>query len=97
MTIQQQIEMSLTYANMTKKELADRLGVAPSAFSQRLKTGKFKKDDEVYLILDKFLDKRIYDIKSNTTIINQYGLEGKYSIYLKINNTIYKTNTYITI
>ena len=62
-----------------------------------LLTGKFKKDDEVYLILDKFLDKRIYDIKSNTTIINQYGLEGKYSIYLKINNTIYKTNTYITI
>ncbi len=62
-----------------------------------LLTGKFKKDEEVYLILDKFLDKRIYDIKSNTTIINQYGLEGKYSIYLKINNTIYKTNTYITI
>ena len=62
-----------------------------------LLTGKFKKDEEIYLILDKFLDKRIYDIKSNTTIINQYGLEGKYSIYLKINNTIYKTNTYITI
>ena len=62
-----------------------------------LLTVKFKKDEEIYLILDKFLDKRIYDIKSNTTIINQYGLEGKYSIYLKINNTIYKTNTYITI
>lgn len=45
MTIQQQIEMSLTYADMTKKELADRLGVAPSAFSQRLKTGKFKKEE----------------------------------------------------
>lgn len=30
---------------MTKKELADRLGVAPSAFSQRLKTGKFKKEE----------------------------------------------------
>ena len=60
-------------------------------------TGRFSSNDEVYLILDKFLDKRIYDIKSNTTIINQYGLSGKYSIYLKINNTIYKTNTYITI
>ena len=60
-------------------------------------TGNFSQSDEVHIILDKFLDKRVYDINENTTIINQYGLSGKYSIYIKINQTIYKTNTYIKI
>ena len=58
-------------------------------------TGSFNEEDEVYLILDKFLDKRIYDINSTYTIINKEGLTGEYSIYLSINDTIYKTNTYI--
>lgn len=57
--------------------------------------GLFTNKDKVYLILDKFLDKKIYDIKNNFTTINKKGLSGKYSIYLKINNTIYKTNTYV--
>ena len=60
-------------------------------------TGNFKDSDESYIILDKFLDKRVYDVKSKTTIINQYGSSGKYSIYIKINNNIYKTNIYIDI
>ena len=60
-------------------------------------SGRFQKQDNVHIILDKFLDKRIYDIKDEITIINQSGLSGKYSIYLKINNKIYKTNTYINI
>lgn len=58
-------------------------------------TANFTDNDEVYLILDKFLDKRVYDINSNHTIINKQSLSGKYSIYLSINNTIYKTNNYI--
>lgn len=58
-------------------------------------TGDFTKDDEVYLILDKFLDKRIYDIDTNHITINKEGLHGKYSIYISINDTIYKTNNYI--
>lgn len=58
-------------------------------------TGKFSNDEKVYLILDKFLDKRVYDVTSAQTIINKEGLTGKYSIYIKINETIYKTNTYI--
>lgn len=57
--------------------------------------GDFNKDDDVYLILDKFLDKRIYDINSKYTTINKKELSGKYSIYIKINKTIYKTNNYI--
>ena len=58
-------------------------------------TGNFKKNDEVYLILDKFLDKKVYDIDYKNTIINKQGLSGKYSIYISINDTIYKTNKYI--
>lgn len=58
-------------------------------------TGDFTKDDKVYLILDKFLDKRIYDIDTNHITINKEGLQGKYSIYISINDTIYKTNNYI--
>ena len=42
-----------------------------------------------------YIDKRIYDINSKYTTINKKGLAGKYSIYIKINNTIYKTNNYI--
>lgn len=53
------------------------------------------KKDTAHLILDKFLDKRVYDLKDNYTIINKEGLKGKYSIYIKINNTIYKTDNYI--
>jgi len=59
-------------------------------------TGDFNNKNDIYLILDKFLDKRVYDIKGNHTIINKEGLSGKYSIYLKIEDVIYKTNTYVT-
>lgn len=60
-------------------------------------TGNFSDKDTVYLILDKFLDKKIYDIKEKHTIINNQGLSGQYSIYISINDTIYKTNNYIKI
>ena len=58
--------------------------------------GNFK-NEETYIILDKFLDKRIYEIKDDSTIINTKALKGKYSIYIKIKNDIYKTNKYIKI
>lgn len=58
-------------------------------------TGNFNENDDVYLILDKFLDKKVYDIDNKYTTINKIGLSGKYSIYLKINKTIYKTDNYI--
>jgi len=57
-------------------------------------TGNFN-NEKVYLILDKFMDKRIYDINNNYTMINKESLSGKYNIYIKINDTIYKTNKYV--
>ena len=46
--------MALAYSGTTKKELSERLGIAPSAFSQRLKTGKFKKEEleKIALVLN---------------------------------------------
>lgn len=45
-TIQQKIDMALAYSkNITKKDIAEKLGVTPSAFGQRLKTGKFTQDE----------------------------------------------------
>ena len=58
--------------------------------------GIFNSKEKAYLILDKFLDKKIYNIKAGANYINQNGLNGDYSIYIKINNKIYKTNTYVT-
>lgn len=62
-------------------------------------SGNFNKNDKVYVILDKFLDKKIYDVQTNATTtykyISQENLKGKYSIYIKINDIIYKTNNYV--
>ena len=62
-------------------------------------TGEFNKDDYVYIILDKFLDKRIYKLDTSNKISYKYihnnSLKGKYSIYIKINDKIYKINNYI--
>lgn len=44
-TIQQKIDMALAYSGVTKKQVADKLKVTPSAFNQRLKTGKFTKEE----------------------------------------------------
>ena len=45
-TIQQKIDMALAYSvNVTKKDIADKLGVTPSACGQRLKTGKFTQSE----------------------------------------------------
>ena len=54
-TLQQQIEMAIAYSgNITKKEIAEKMNVTPSAFGQRLKTGKFTKEElqKIASILD---------------------------------------------
>ena len=45
-TLQQQIEMALAYAgNVKKSDIAAKFGVTTSAFVQRLRTGKFTKEE----------------------------------------------------
>ena len=53
-------------------------------------------DDIIYVILDKFLDKRIYEVEQDR-YINLEGLNGKYNVYYKIGKKIYKTNYYIEV
>ena len=52
--------------------------------------------ENIYLILDKFMDKRIYEV-SDIKYINKTGLNGKYTIYYQIKNHIYKTDYYIEV
>ena len=53
--LQQQIEMAIAYSDgVTKKDIAEKMNVTPSAFGQRLKTGKFTKEEleKIASILD---------------------------------------------
>ena len=63
-------------------------------------SGNFNESDKVYIILDKFLDKKVYDLEPSKEKTYKYisnkSLQGKYSIYIKINDIIYKTNNYVT-
>lgn len=52
--------------------------------------------DKVYLILDKFMDKRIYEV-DDVKYINTIGLDGKYTIYIKFGDNIYKTDYYVEV
>lgn len=45
MTISQKIKMALAYKGMSEAELARQTGTTPSAFNQRMKTGKFSGED----------------------------------------------------
>lgn len=61
----------------------------------RIKVINGNKDD-AYIILDKFLDKRVYKV-SDVIYINDTGLSGKYTIYIKTKNKLYKTDYYIEV
>ena len=45
MTVPQKIKMALAYKGMKEAELARALDTSPSAFNQRMKTGKFSSED----------------------------------------------------
>lgn len=49
-----------------------------------------------YLILDQFLDKRVYELCDKENYIYTYDMEGKYSVYFKIDDKVYKTNKYLS-
>ena len=45
MTISHKIKMALAYKAMSEAELASTIGTSPSAFNQRMKTGKFSSEE----------------------------------------------------
>ena len=56
---------------------------------------KNNNDCNNYLILDKLFDKRVYELCDETNYIYTYDMDGKYSIYFKIDDVIYKTDEYL--
>ena len=53
-------------------------------------------ENNIYVILDKFMDKRVYKV-SNLKYINLYGLSGKYTIYLEIEGNLYRTDYFVEV
>lgn len=53
-------------------------------------------DESVYIIFDKFLDKKTYEI-TDSLYINFTGFNGKYTIYYKIGSNVYKTDYFIEV
>lgn len=51
---------------------------------------------KMYLILDKLFDKRIYEV-DDVKYINLTGLNGKYTVYYKIDGKVYKTDYFIEV
>lgn len=52
--------------------------------------------DDIYLILDKFFGRRVYEV-GDIKYINLNGLKGKYTVYFKVKEKIYKTDYYIEV
>ena len=50
---------------------------------------------DVYVIFDKLMDKRVYKLNDNVNYIYTYNFDGKYSVYFKIGDKIYKTDKYL--
>lgn len=63
--------------------------------SNRLVISSDKSIDNGYVVLDKIFDKHSYEINGTYTVINGTSLSGKYSIYVRIGNKVYKTNYYV--
>ena len=68
-------------------------GISIEQDSERIKITN-DNDQKVYVILDKFLDKRVYEV-GYIKYINTTSLRGKYTVYFKVGNKLYKTNSYV--
>ena len=78
------------------KEYKDKINIYKE-YDRLVVEYDFNEDDEVYFVLDKFLGKKVYEIDTSKNIkyINSYGLSGKYTMYLKINDRLLKLNEFV--
>jgi len=86
-------DKNITLINYNKLKDLDKIDIVKE--TDRIKVTNNSKNN-VYLILDKFMDKRIYEI-SDVKYINTKGLNGKYTVYLEINNNLYKTDYFVEV
>ena len=87
----------INYKNIDKSYKKYNINIIQEKYRLKI-SGNFNEEDKVYIVLDKFLDKKVYELtnkKTGTKYINKEGLSGKYSVYIKINENLYKTNKYI--
>ena len=87
--------MILKYHNPDKLYKSHKIKIKKENNKLLIK-GEFTNKENNYIILEKFLEKKVYKLKKGYNYINNCGLSGDYSIYIKINNKIYKTNKYVT-
>ncbi len=81
-------------AVLNYQDIDDKLNLQLTKEHDRLVVnGNF--EEETYLILDKFLGKKVYEITTTPFYINNNGLNGKYSIYIKSGENLYKTDKYV--
>jgi len=45
--------------------------------------------------LDKLFDKRVYNLCYSDNYIYTYDMSGKYSVYFKVNDKVYKMEKYL--
>lgn len=68
-------------------------------FDRLVVKGKFSSDDLIYVILDGLDGKKIYEMYNDESgyyrYISNVGLSGRYAIYFKVNNTLYKSDYYV--
>lgn len=93
---------SLGETNLSNKKISlikydrnDDLDIKLEMDNDRIKVTN-NTDSKVYIILDKFLDKRVYEV-GYIKYINTNGIHGKYTVYFEIDDNIYKTDYYIEV
>lgn len=61
--------------------------------------GNFASDNDIYVILDGIKGKKVYKMDNDGDnyykYINDIGLKGKYTIYIKIDNVLYKSEYFV--
>ena len=80
----------LSYSKKMKKDIKIK-----KEFNRIIVSGDGINDCNNYLILDQLSDKRVYELCNKDNYIYTYDMDGKYSIYFKVDNKVYKTDKYL--
>lgn len=64
-------------------------------FNRIVVTNKNQNKCQNYLILDQLFNKKVYQLCDEINYIYTYNLKGKYSVYIKEKNKVYKTNNFL--
>jgi len=80
----------LNYSKKMKEEIKIK-----KEFNRIIVSSEDIKECNSYLILDQLSDKRVYKLCDKDNYIYTYDMDGKYSVYFKINDKVYKTDKYL--